>query len=158
VLADWLDVTAFDPDVWRSRIAWVPQRPHLFAGTVADNIRLGRPDATDDDVRRAAAAANALEFVEALPHGFATRLGDRGTGLSAGQRQRIALARAFLRDAPLLLLDEPTSNLDQESEAAVVDAVTRCAAGRTVVLVAHRPALAALADRVVHMEPVGVAS
>lgn len=158
VLADWVDVAAFDPDVWRSRIVWVPQRPHLFAGTVADNIRLGRPDATDDDIRRAAEAANAVEFVEALPQGFATRLGERGTGLSTGQRQRIALARAFLRDAPLLLLDEPTSNLDQESEAAVAEAVARLAEGRTVVLVAHRPALAALADRVVRLDPVGVAS
>jgi thiol reductant ABC exporter CydD subunit len=158
VLADWVDVAEFDPDVWRSRIAWVPQRPYLFAGTVADNIRLGRPDATDDEVRRAAEAANALEFVEALPRGFATRLGERGAGLSAGQRQRIALARAFLRDAPLLLLDEPTSNLDQDSEAAVIEAVARLAAGRTVLLVAHRPALVALADRVVRLEPVGVAS
>ncbi|WP_433243083.1 thiol reductant ABC exporter subunit CydD [Actinomadura nitritigenes] len=158
VLADWDDVAGFAPDAWRDRIAWVPQRPYLFAGTVADNIRLGRPDASDADVRAAAEAANALEFVEALPGGFETALGDRGAGLSAGQRQRIALARAFLRDAPLLLLDEPTSNLDAESEAAVIDAVERLRTGRTVLLVAHRPALATLADRVVTVEPAAVAA
>jgi thiol reductant ABC exporter CydD subunit len=158
VLVDWTDLTAFDPDAWRAHIAWVPQRPYLFADTVAGNIRLGRPDATDSDVREAARAAGALEFVEALPLGFATPLGEDGTGLSAGQRQRVALARAFLRDAPLLLLDEPTSNLDAESEAAVVEAVRRLAVDRTVILVAHRPALAALADRTVRVEPVGVAA
>jgi thiol reductant ABC exporter CydD subunit len=158
VLADWDDLGDFAPDAWRERIAWVPQRPYLFAGTVADNIRLGRPDAPDADVRAAAEAANALEFVSALPAGFDTVLGDRGAGLSAGQRQRIALARAFLRDAPLLLLDEPTSNLDGESEAAVIDAVERLRTGRTVLLVAHRPALAALADRVVAVEPAAVAA
>ncbi|HEY8479124.1 MAG TPA: thiol reductant ABC exporter subunit CydD [Spirillospora sp.] len=156
VLADWTDVAGLDPDAWRSQIAWVPQRPHLFAGTVAANIRLGRPDASDAEVRAAADAAGALEFIEALPLGFDTPLGERGLGLSAGQRQRIALARAFLRDAPLLLLDEPTSNLDLESEAAVVDAVRRLAASRTVVLVAHRPALTAVADRVITLEPSAV--
>lgn len=153
VLIDWDELADLDPDAWRARIAWVPQRPHLFAGTVAGNIRLGRPDASDAEVRDAAGAANALEFIDALPAGLDTPLGERGSGLSAGQRQRIALARAFLRDAPLLLLDEPTSNLDAESEAAVLDAVRRLSASRTVVLVAHRPALAALADRVVHLEP-----
>ncbi|MEV4005303.1 thiol reductant ABC exporter subunit CydD [Actinomadura sp. NPDC049753] len=153
VLVDWDDLADLAPDAWRERIAWVPQRPHLFAGTVAANIRLGRPDASDAEVREAARAANALGFVDALPSGFDTPLGDRGAGLSAGQRQRIALARAFLRDAPLLLLDEPTSNLDTESEAAVLDAVQRLAESRTVILVAHRPALAAMADRTVPVAP-----
>ncbi|WP_200842234.1 thiol reductant ABC exporter subunit CydD [Actinomadura sp. K4S16] len=153
VLVDWDDLADLSPDAWRERIAWVPQRPHLFAGSVAANIRLGRPDASDAEVREAARAANALAFVEALPSGFDTPLGDRGAGLSAGQRQRIALARAFLRDAPLLLLDEPTSNLDAESEAAVLDAVRRLTASRTVILVAHRPALAAMADRTVPLTP-----
>ncbi|MFA1549618.1 thiol reductant ABC exporter subunit CydD [Actinomadura chokoriensis] len=156
VLVDWADLAELSPDAWRARIAWVPQRPHLFAGTVAENIRLGRPDASEASVRAAAEAANALEFIEALPAGFATVLGDRGAGLSAGQRQRLALARAFLRDAPLLLLDEPTSNLDVESEAAVIDAVRRLKAGRTVILVAHRPALTALADRVIKVAPAAV--
>ncbi|WP_339155949.1 thiol reductant ABC exporter subunit CydD [Actinomadura luteofluorescens] len=153
VLVDWDDLADLAPDAWRERIAWVPQRPHLFAGSVAANIRLGRPDASDAEVREAARAANALGFVDALPSGFDTPLGDRGAGLSAGQRQRIALARAFLRDAPLLLLDEPTSNLDTESEAAVLDAVHRLAESRTVILVAHRPALAAMADRTVPITP-----
>lgn len=156
VLIDWDDLAEFSPDAWRARIAWVPQRPHLFAGTVAANIRLGRPDATDAEVRDAARAANALEFIDALPSGLDTPLGERGHGLSAGQRQRVALARAFLRDAPLLLLDEPTSNLDPESEASVIDAVRRLSADRTVILAAHRPALMALADRVVHLTPTPV--
>ncbi|GAA0575373.1 thiol reductant ABC exporter subunit CydD [Actinomadura livida] len=156
VMADWDDLADLDPDAWRAQIAWVPQRPHLFAGTVAANIRLGRPGASDADVRAAAAAANALEFIDVLPLGLDTPLGERGLGLSAGQRQRIALARAFLRDAPLLLLDEPTSNLDAESEATVIDAVRRLAATRTVILVAHRPALAAVADRAVPIAPAAV--
>lgn len=156
VLADWDDLAEFSPDAWRAQIAWVPQRPHLFAGTVAENIRLGRPSASMASVRAAAEAANALEFIEALPAGFDTPLGERGAGLSAGQRQRLALARAFLRDAPLLLLDEPTSNLDVESEAAVIDAVERLKAGRTVLLVAHRPALTTLADRAITLAPTAV--
>ena len=156
VLVDWDDLAGFSPDAWRARIAWVPQRPYLFAGTVAENILLGCPSASAESVRAAAEAANALEFIKALPAGFDTPLGDRGAGLSGGQRQRIALARAFLRDAPLLLLDEPTSNLDVESEAAVIDAVERLKDGRTVILVAHRPALMALADRVITVEPAGV--
>lgn len=148
------DLADLDPDSWRRQIAWVPQQPHLFAGTVADNVRLARPDAGADEVRAALAAAHALDFVDRLPRGTATLLGEGGTGLSAGQRQRIALARAFLAtDRPLLLLDEPTANLDGESEAAVVDAVRTLAADprRTVLLVAHRPALLAAADRRLHL-------
>jgi thiol reductant ABC exporter CydD subunit len=153
-----VDLADLDPDAWRQQLAWVPQRPYLFAGTVAENIRLGAPDATDAQLRDAARQANATAFIEALPAGFATRLGDGGAGLSAGQRQRIALARAFLRDAPILLLDEPTSNLDGETEAEVLAAVRRLAAGRTVLLVAHRPSLLALADHVVQLAPSGVPS
>jgi thiol reductant ABC exporter CydD subunit len=156
VLVDWDDLGSFSLDAWRARIAWVPQRPHLFAGTVASNLLLGDPSASPAAVRAAAEAANALPFIEALPAGFDTPLGDRGAGLSAGQRQRLALARAFLRDAPLLLLDEPTSNLDVESEAAVIDAVQRLKTGRTVVLVAHRPALMSLADRTIKLTPATV--
>ncbi|MFG2207065.1 thiol reductant ABC exporter subunit CydD [Streptomyces sp. NPDC048638] len=150
-LADGRDIASLAPDSWRQRIAWVPQRPHLFAGTVAENVRLARPDAGDAAVRAALADAGALDFVDVLPDGAATRLGESGTGLSAGQRQRIALARAFLADRPILLLDEPTANLDGETEEAVVAAVRRLAAGRTVLLVVHRPALLAVADRVVRL-------
>ncbi|MFH8679167.1 thiol reductant ABC exporter subunit CydD [Streptomyces lydicus] len=150
-LADGRDIASLSPDSWRQRIAWVPQHPHLFAGTLAENVRLARPDATDAEVRAALADAGALEFVDALPDGMATRLGEAGAGLSAGQRQRLALARAFLADRPILLLDEPTANLDGETEEAVVAAVRRLAAGRTVLLVVHRPALLAVADRVVRL-------
>ncbi|MCC8480307.1 thiol reductant ABC exporter subunit CydD [Streptomyces globisporus] len=147
------DLADLDPERWRSRIAWVPQRPHLFAGTIAENVRLARPDAGDEAVVAALRDAGAYDFVAALPDGMLTALGEDGAGLSAGQRQRIALARAFLADRPLLLLDEPTASLDGESEAGIVDAVRRLAAGRTVLLVVHRPALLAVADRVVALEP-----
>ncbi|MGR3936584.1 thiol reductant ABC exporter subunit CydD [Streptomyces sp. BRA346] len=149
VLAGGHDLVSLDPESWRRQIAWVPQRPYLFAGTIADNVRLARPDADDAAVRDALRQADALGFVDALPEGAGTRLGEMGAGLSAGQRQRIALARAFLADRPVLLLDEPTANLDGATEAAVVDAVRRLAEGRTVLLVVHRPALLPLADRVI---------
>ncbi|MFE0651601.1 thiol reductant ABC exporter subunit CydD [Streptomyces sp. NPDC059534] len=143
------DLASLDLESWRSRIAWVPQRPYLFAGTVAENVRLARTDASDEEVRQALRDAGADGFVAGLPQGLDTVLGEDGAGLSAGQRQRLALARAFLADRPLLLLDEPTAALDGETEAGVVDAVRRLAAGRTVLLVVHRPALLAVADRVV---------
>ncbi|MHB9860351.1 thiol reductant ABC exporter subunit CydD [Streptomyces sp. YIM S03343] len=146
------DLAGLDLAQWRSQVAWVPQRPHLYAGTIAENVRLARPDADDDAVRRALADAGALEFVEALPEGAATLLGEDGAGLSAGQRQRLALARAFLADRPVLLLDEPTAALDGHTEAEVVSAVGRLAQGRTVLLVVHRPALLGVADRVVRLE------
>ncbi|MGW6963355.1 thiol reductant ABC exporter subunit CydD [Streptomyces zaomyceticus] len=142
------ELSSLDLEAWRSRIAWVPQRPYLFAGTVAENVRLARPDASDEAVRAALRDAGADGFVAGLPQGLNTPLGEDGAGLSAGQRQRLALARGFLADRPLLLLDEPTAALDGETEAGVVDAVRRLAVGRTVLLVAHRPALLAVADRV----------
>ncbi|MER6879497.1 thiol reductant ABC exporter subunit CydD [Streptomyces althioticus] len=145
------DLTGLDLAEWHRHVAWVPQRPHLYAGTIAENVRLARPDADDAAVRRALRDAGALDFVDALPHGVGTVLGEDGAGLSAGQRQRLALARAFLADRPVLLLDEPTAALDGATEAEVVEAVRRLAEGRTVLLVVHRPALLAVADRVVRL-------
>ncbi|ARP71240.1 ABC transporter [Streptomyces pluripotens] len=148
------DLAGLDLEEWRLRIAWVPQRPHLYAGTIAENVRLARPDADDSAVRRALRDAGALEFVDTLPAGVDAVLGEDGVGLSAGQRQRLALARAFLADRPVLLLDEPTAALDGATEAEVVAAVRRLAAGRTVLLVVHRPALLEVADRVVRLDAV----
>lgn len=146
------DLAEVSPERWRERIAWVPQRPHLYAGSIAENVRLARPDADDSAVRDALRAAGAWEFVSALPSGVETVLGEDGAGLSAGQRQRLALARAFLADRPVVLLDEPTAALDGETEAGVVEAVRRLAVGRTVLLVVHRPALLEVADRVVRLD------
>jgi thiol reductant ABC exporter CydD subunit len=153
-----VDLAALDPDVWRARVSWMPQRPHLFAASIADNIRLGRPDATSAEVREAVVAAGLGDVVETRRGGLEAMLGDRGSGLSVGERQRVALARAFLRDAPLLLLDEPTANLDGATEDAVLEALPRLVQGRSVVLVAHRPAMLALADRVLELDrlPVSV--
>ncbi|MFD3453996.1 thiol reductant ABC exporter subunit CydD [Streptomyces sp. NPDC058691] len=145
VLVGGTDLGDLELADWHRHIAWVPQRPHLFAGTIADNVRLARPGADDAQVRAALADACAGELDPAR------RVGEAGAGLSAGQRQRVALARAFLADRPVLLLDEPTAALDGETEAAVVDAVRRLAVGRTVLLVVHRPALLAIADREVRL-------
>jgi thiol reductant ABC exporter CydD subunit len=150
------DLADLDPEAWRERVAWVPQQPHLFAATLEENIRLGRPDASPADLWKAIGDSGLDALVARLPEGLASPLGDRGEGISTGERQRVALARAFLRDAPLLLLDEPTASLDGDTEMAVVDAVQRLARGRTVVMVAHRPALISLATRVVELVPAAV--
>jgi ATP-binding cassette subfamily C protein CydD len=141
VLIDGVDLAELELAAWRRQVAWVPQSPHLFAGTVEENILLG---AVDCDVHEAAQAAS-VDFA------YDTVLGERGAGLSAGQRQRIALARAYVRNAPVVLLDEPTASLDLHSEAAIVDAAVELLRGRTAVMVAHRPAMLAVADRVVRL-------
>ena len=141
-----------DLDDWRARVAWVPQRAHVFAGTVLQNLLIARPDADLATVRAAAADAGADAFIQSLPHGYDTELGERGVGLSGGQIQRLALARAFLKNAPVLLLDEPTASLDAHTEANIHDALRRLARGRTVLLIAHRMSTAALADTIVVME------
>jgi ATP-binding cassette, subfamily C, bacterial CydCD len=146
-----VDLRDLEVGDWRQRLAWVPQRPHLFARSVADNVRLGRPRASDAEVMVALERAGLSEVVRRLPDGAATRLGEGGAGLSAGERQRLALARAFVRDVPLLLLDEPTASLDGDTEADVLAAVGRLTEGRTTLIVAHRPALVALADRAVEL-------
>ncbi|MEE6259588.1 thiol reductant ABC exporter subunit CydD [Plantactinospora sonchi] len=152
ITVDDVDLATLDLDEWRRRLAWVPQRAHLFAASLADNIRLGAPEASTESVRAAVRAAALDEVVALLPEGLRTRLGERGHGLSSGQRQRVALARAFLRDAPIVLLDEPTARLDSGSEAAVLAATRRLVVGRTALLVAHRPTLLAGADRVLRVE------
>ncbi len=146
-----IELADLDPEAWRRHVAWVPQRPHLFARSIADNVRLGRPDASDDAVRAALDAAGLGDVVARLARGVSTRLGHDGAGLSAGERQRVALARAFVRDAPLLLLDEPTANLDGQTEENVLATVRQLMRGRTVLIAAHRPSLLAVADRVVHL-------
>jgi ATP-binding cassette, subfamily B, bacterial len=133
----------------RSAIAVVPQDLSLFHRSAMDNIRYGRPGATDAEVLEAAAFANCRGFIEALPQGFSTIVGDRGIKLSGGQRQRIAIARAFLKDAPLLLLDEATSALDGDSEDAIQDALARLMPGRTVIMIAHRLSTVRNLDRIV---------
>ena len=146
-----VDLAACQVDAWRRLIAWVPQHPALLRATVADNIRLAEPTATAEMVREAAARAGADQFIRALPDGYATVIGGGGRALSPGERRRIGLARAFLRDAPLVILDEPTADLDPDSVALVAAAVRRLQAGRTVLLIAHRPELVQYADRVVRL-------
>ena len=163
IQAGGTDLAAIDLGRWRAQIAWVPQQPHLFAGTAADNIALGSPGAGLDAIRRAAELAGAAEFIEALPRGYREELGERGLRLSAGQRQKIALARAFLRDARLLLLDEPAAHLDPASARRLWETIETVSAGRTAVLVSHGGGWETLASRVISLDhgqlgqPVGAA-
>ena len=152
VSLDGVPLPAADPAALRKRIALVPQDSVVFAASVRDNIRFGRPDASDEEVVRAAEQALALEFVERLPHGFDTQLGERGATLSGGQRQRIAIARAILRDAPLLLLDEATSSLDADSERLVQEALARLMRSRTTIVIAHRLATVLSCDRILVLD------
>ena len=146
--ANGVEVTDLPARVWRENLALVPQRPHLFHGSVYDNIRLARPGASQEEIERAAELAGAAGFIRQLPDGYATAIGERGTRLSGGEAQRIAIARAFLKDAPVLLMDEPTSGLDPESERLIRAALERLAAGRTVLVVAHRLNTVYGADRI----------
>ena len=146
-----VDLRAVDPRAWRRHLAWVPQQPTIFAGTVADNVRLGDAEASDAQLAAAVTAAALDEVVAGLPDGLQTRVGEGGRRLSAGEAQRVAIARAFLRDAPLVVLDEPTAHLDGASAEVVGAAIERLARGRTTLLVVHREALARRADRVVRL-------
>jgi ATP-binding cassette subfamily B protein len=152
VCVDGIDVRELDPAALRETIALVPQQPTIFAASARDNIRYGRLDADDAQVHAAARAAEALEFLTALPNGFDEQLGERGARLSGGQQQRVAIARALLRDAPILLLDEATSALDAQSERAVQTALEHLMAGRTTLVIAHRLATVLKADRIVVMD------
>lgn len=152
ILIDGIDIRYCDPQALRRAIAIVPQDPVIFSGSVTDNVRFGRHDATDTEIHDACAAAHALEFVERLPQGFDTDLGERGVKLSGGQRQRISIARALLADRPILLLDEATSSLDAESERQVADAFERLERGRTTLVIAHRLATVRNADRIIVMD------
>ena len=149
---DGVPLTAMDRDRFRKHISLVPQDPVIFAASARENIRFGRPDASDADVEQAAKAAAAHDFISALPDGYDSYVGERGVMLSGGQKQRVAIARAILRDAPVLLLDEATSALDAESERAVQLAVDELSQGRTTLIVAHRLATVKKADRIVVLE------
>jgi ATP-binding cassette subfamily B protein len=152
IFFDGVDIAQAAPEELRRRISIVAQDPAIFSGTLADNIRYGRPEAGDSDVRRAAEAAAAAEFIEQLPRGYETVVGERGVTLSGGQRQRIAIARAFLRDAPLLLLDEATSALDSENERLVQIGLNNLMSGRTSIVIAHRLATIQRLKRIVVMD------
>jgi ATP-binding cassette subfamily C protein CydCD len=160
-----VDLRDVDPAAWRAGVAWVPQHPTIFTGTVLDNVRLAAPAAGERAARRALDDVGLGPLVDGLPDGIDTAVGEGGRALSAGEAQRVGLARALLADRPLLVLDEPTAHLDGVTAARVDGAIARAAAGRTALLIVHRPALAARADRIVtmaegrlHAEPAGAAA
>jgi ATP-binding cassette subfamily B protein len=152
VTFDGVELINVDPAALRRRIALVPQEPVIFAASVRDNIRLGRPDAKDADIEAAAEAAAIADFIQRLPQGFDTQLGERGVTLSGGERQRIAIARAILRQAPLLLLDEATSSLDSQNEASVSAALSRLMQDRTTLVIAHRLSTVQSCDRILVLD------
>jgi len=152
VLIDGHDLIQLDPDYWLRHVAWVPQRPHLFQGSILDNIRMGDAGIGMEAVRAAARAAHADEFIDRLPHGYDTAVGEYGQNLSGGQVQRLALARAFLKDAPLVLMDEATASLDPETEALVTRAIAHLAQDRTVLVIAHRLRTVRGAERIVVLD------
>jgi ATP-binding cassette subfamily C protein CydD len=146
------NLCSIPPDEWREQIAWVSQKPHIFHDTLAANIRLARPDATDEEIIAAAQAAHLDEFIQSLPAGYETFVGEGGARLSGGEVQRLALARAFLKNAPILILDEPTSSLDPRTEAQLEDSVHKIMQGRTVLTIAHRLNTIFRADQIVVLD------
>jgi ATP-binding cassette, subfamily C, bacterial CydD len=152
VLVGGHDLAQLDPDYWLRQVAWLPQRPHLFHGTILDNIRMADASVSFEAVRAAARRAQADRFIEDLPQGYDTAVGERGQNLSGGQVQRLALARAFLKDAPVLLMDEATGGLDPETEALITQAVARLAQARTVLVIAHRLSTVRRADCILVMD------
>jgi ATP-binding cassette subfamily C protein CydD len=151
ILINGRDLTLFAPDSWRSRLAWVPQTPYFTSGTLRENLLLGRPNADENEINTALEAAAADQFICRLPHGLDTLLGDRGAGLSGGELRRLALARAYLCPATLVVLDEPTAGLDPENEQLVCNALEKLAHGRTVLVISHREQTLSRAERVAEM-------
>jgi ATP-binding cassette, subfamily C, bacterial CydD len=152
IRANGVELTDLPEKTWRENVALVPQRPHLFYGSVLYNISLARPEASREEIERAAELAGAAEFIRRLPDGYETEIGERGARLSGGEAQRIAIARAFLKDAPVLVMDEPTSSLDPESERLIQSALQRLSRGRTVLVIAHRLNTVYEADRIAVLE------
>jgi len=152
VRIDGKDIRNYAVQSLREQISLVLQDSLLFTGSIRENIAFGRPGATDEQIAAASVTANADEFIQQLPDRYETLVAERGTSLSGGQKQRIAIARAILRDAPILLLDEPTSSLDSSSERVVMDALERAAKGRTTLIIAHRLSTTRLADRIVVLD------
>jgi len=149
VLIDGIDVTKFKLSALRAQVGFVLQETVLFRGTIRENIAYGRPGATDEEVVAAAKVANADEFIDKIPHGYDSLVGERGDTLSGGQRQRIGIARAVIRNSPIMILDEPTAALDTESERLVIEGLERLMKGRTVIMIAHRLSTIANADKIV---------
>ncbi len=143
------NINKIDIDKWREQIAWVSQNPYLFHKTIRENILLAKPDANEDDLIQAAQSANIYDFIKSLPQGFETLVGERGTLISGGEAQRIALARAFLKNAPLLIMDEPTANLDPQTEAEMISSLKELIVGRTVLIIAHRLNTIKEADKII---------
>jgi ATP-binding cassette subfamily B protein len=152
ITLDGTDLRHVDPEELRANIAIVLQETLLLDGTIADNIRAGRPEATQDQLVTAAKAADAHEFISALPEGYETRVGQRGRLLSGGQRQRIAIARAMVRDAPILLLDEPTTSLDADATQRILTPLRRLITGRTTIIISHNLLTVTDADQIIYIE------
>jgi ABC-type multidrug transport system fused ATPase/permease subunit len=149
VLIDGIDVAVYKLAALRAQVGFVLQETVLFRGTIRENIAYGRPDASDEEVVAAAKIANADEFISRMPHGYESTVGERGDTLSGGQRQRIGIARAVIRNSPIMILDEPTAALDTESEHLVVEGLRRLMKGRTVIMIAHRLSTISDADKIV---------